>query len=361
MALKRRLTGRPSKNFVLTGLRGVGKTVLLSEFGRVAETLGYVHEHIEADEATNFPVTVAHSMRRVLLRLSASERRSELVQRALGVLKAFTLRLPSGPEFSIDVASVPGPADSGDLGPDLSGLFSEVGRAAQDSHTGVFITIDELQYLSPQDLSALIVGLHRTAQLSLPIIVGGAGLPSLPGMLGDAKSYAERLFEFREIASLSSLDAATAIADPAAAEGVTWTEEALASVVELTQGYPYFLQEFGKETWDAAPGPTTIQQEDVRKSVDITLATLDAGFFRVRIDRTSTAERAYLRAMADLGPGPSSSADVATRLGKTTGQLGPVRDRLIKRGLCYSPRWGEIAYTVPMFDGFMKRWMPAPP
>ena len=358
VALQRRLLGKPAKSLMLTGLRGVGKTVLLNEFSKTALSRGYEHEHIEADENVNFPAEVASIMRRILLRLSAKHRLGERVQRVLGILKAFSIKIPNGPEFTIDVDAVYGPADSGNLASDLAALLREVSEIAQAASTGVFLTIDEIQYLAPDSLSALILGLHRVSQLSLPLVIAGAGLPSAPGLLGEAKSYAERMFAHPEIGSLSRPDAREAIAAPALDEGVRWNEDALSSVVERTEGYPYFLQEFGKQTWDLAPGSEVITLEDVQSSIDVTLAELDAGFFRVRIDRTTPTERAYLRAMAALGPGPHQSADVAAELGKKTGQIGPTRDRLIKRGLCYMPHWGEIAFTVPMFDGFMRRWMP---
>ena len=357
VTLQRRLLGRPTKSMILTGLRGVGKTVLLHEFANAALRLGYAHEHIEADENIHFAAEIAAAMRKILLRLSATHRLGERIQRALGILKAFSVKLPNGPAFSIDVEAIPGPADSGNLSSDLAALLREVGETARAANTGVFVTIDEIQYLSQESLSALMLGLHRIAQVSLPVVVAAAGLPSVPGLLGEAKSYAERMFDYPEIGLLAPPDAEQALSAPAIAEGVQWTRDAIARVLELTQGYPYFLQEFGKQTWDLAPGPNCITQQAVEDSIAVTLAELDAGFFRVRIDRTTPAERTYLRAMASLGPGPHPSADVAAELGKRTGQVGPTRDRLIKRGLCYMPHWGEIAFTVPMFDGFMRRWM----
>ena len=205
----------------------------------------------------------------------------------------------------------------------------------------MLLTIDEAQYLSQESLAALILGPHRVSQEQLPFMVAGAGLPSLPGLAGEAKSYAERLFDFPVIGSLSEDDAAIALSRPAKDEGITWAADALAEVVDVTQGYPYFLQKFGKETWDVAPGPDLIE--------------LDTGFFRARLDRTTDGERTYLRAMAGLGPGPHGSGVIAEALGKTTTQVGPVRDSLLKRGLVYSPRWGRLAFTVPMFDEFVMR------
>lgn len=361
VALDRRLLGRPAKGLMLTGLRGVGKTVLLNEFGNMASAKGYVCEHIEADEHIDFPAILAAMMRKILLRLSASHRFNDKIQRTLGILKAFSLKLPGGPELSIDVSPVAGPADSGDLSSDLAGLLSEIGQVARDLHAGVFVTVDEIQYLAPDQLSAFMVGLHRVAQLSLPLIVTGAGLPSLVGSLGEAKSYAERMFEFLEVGSLTPNDVADALVVPANQEGVSWQPGAVELVGELTQGYPYFIQEFGKQVWDVAPGPTEITRLDVKESVELAMTALDIGFFRMRIDRTTDAERGYLRAMASLGPGPQATAHVAAILRKNLRQVGPVRDNLIKRGICYAPRWGQIAFTVPMFDEFMRRWMPREP
>jgi hypothetical protein len=340
---------------MLTGLRGVGKTVLLVEFGRRADALGYVHEHFEADEHVDLPAALGTSLRTALLRLSATHRRSAVVQRALGVLKGFTVHWSPAPGLMIDGPPVPGLADSGDLSVDICGLLREVGEAARAHRTGVFLTVDEIQYLERDHFGALVLGLHRAAQLSLPVMIAGAGLPSLLALAGEAKSYAERMFDFVSIGSLSAADAAEAIATPAAVEGVLWDDAAVNLIVERTQGYPYFLQEFAKQAWDAAPGPDRIRLPDVRASLGVTLAELDTGFFRVRFDRTTDAERAYLRAMASLGPGPSATGAVARALGKTTSQVGTVRDTLIKRGLCYAPRWGQLAFTVPMFADFLLR------
>lgn len=358
VALQRLLLGRDGRSQMLTGLRGVGKTVMLNEFEQIAEGRGYFHEHIEVGEDGDLAPRLASAFRRVLLSMDARRRIGERVRRALGVLKAFSVRLPDGPELSIDVDAVYGPADSGDLATDLAGLFVELGEVARDHDTGVLVTIDELHYVSLQTLEALVMGLHRAAQLRLPITIAGAGLPSLATLTGEAKSYAERMFTFPVIGSLADPQAREALFVPAEDEGVSWEEPALTRVLEVTKGYPYFLQEFGKQAWDVADGPDVIAADDVERSIPVATAELDDGFFRVRTGRTSNPERAYLRAMAELGPGPVRSADVATLLEKRTTALGPTRDGLIKKALCYSPRWGEIDFTVPMFDDFMKRWIP---
>lgn len=358
IALQRLMLGRDGRSQMLTGLRGVGKTVMLNEFEQLADGRGYFHQHVEVGEDGDLTSRLASAFRRALLSMDAKRRIGERVRRALGVLKAFSVRLPDGPEFSIEVDAVHGPADSGDLATDLSGLFVELGEVARDHHTGVFITIDELHYVALHTLEAVVMGLHRAAQLGLPITIAGAGLPSLATLTGEAKSYAERMFVFPVIGSLAVPQAREALVVPAADEGVGWEGAALDRVIEVTQGYPYFLQEFGKKAWEVAEGPNMITLGDVARSIPVATAELDDGFFRVRTGRTSDPERAYLRAMAELGPGPARSGEVAALLKKKMTALGPTRDGLIRKALCYSPRWGEIDFTVPMFDAFMKRWIP---
>ena len=358
VALQRLRLGRDGRSQMLTGLRGVGKTVMLNEFEQLAEGRGYFHEHVEVGEDGDLAPRLASAFRRVLLSMDAKRRIGERVRRALGVLRAFSIRLPNGPELSIDVDAVYGPADSGDLATGLAGLFVELGEVAADNDTGVLVTIDELHYVTLQTLEALVMGLHRAAQLRLPITIAGAGLPSLATLTGEAKSYAERMFSFPVIGSLAEAQAHEALVVPAQDEEVRWEEAALGRVVEVTKGYPYFLQEFGKQAWDVAEGTEVITADDVERSIPVATAELDDGFFRVRTGRTSDPERAYLRAMAELGPGPVRSAEVAALLKRKTTALGPTRDGLLKKALCYSPRWGEIDFTVPMFDGFMKRWIP---
>lgn len=358
VALQRLLLGRDGRSQMLTGLRGVGKTVLLVEFGTLAESREYFHEHIEVSEDGVLAPELVGAFRRVLLAMDAKRRIGERVRRALGILKAFSLKLPDGLEISIDVDAVAGPADSGNLSSDLAALFVEVGEVARAYDTGVLITIDELHYVDYATLTALITGLHRASQLNLPITVAGAGLPSLAALTGDVKTYAERLFEFSTIGSLSDELASSALTIPAIDEGVTWEEGALARTREASRGFPYFIQEFGKAAWNLADGPDRITLDDVERSMPLAIAQLDDGFFRVRIGKTNDSERAYLRAMAELGRGPVNSADVAKILGKTTNALGPTRDALIRWAMCFSPRRGLIEFTVPLFDEYMIRLMP---
>jgi hypothetical protein len=358
VAVRRLALGRFERSMLLKGLRGVGKTVLLNEFGRIAVDNGWLHSHLEATEDVRVASAIATLARRTLIELSLKERVRDRAQRALGVLRSFVkVHVPAGDAGTLVLSfeAQPGKADSGQLDGDLSGLFAELGETAKLADTGVLLTIDEIQYLARAELSALIVGLHRISQLGLPLLVAGAGLPSLPGMAGEARSYAERLFTYVDIGSLTHADAARALAKPAENEGAQWTSDAIERVISETQGYPYFLQEFGKQAWNVAVGPE-ISVEDVTNAVVLAVDDLDRGFFRARIDRTTDAERDYLRAMAALGgPGPYKSGEVSRQMGKKTAQTGPVRDSLIKRGLCHAPRHGEIAFTVPMFDEFVRR------
>jgi hypothetical protein len=362
VALQRLRLGRDARSQMLTGLRGVGKTVLLNEFELIAGGRGYFHEHLEVSEDGILARGLVAAFRRVLLAMDAKRRIGERVRRALGILKAFSLRFSTtGVEVTIDVDPIPGPADSGDLASDLAALFVELGEVARDHDSGVFVTIDELHYVDRLTLTALIVGLHRAAQLRLPIAVAGAGLPSLATVTGEAKTYAERLFVFSRVDSLTEQLAVEALTTPAADEGVAWDGAGLERIIDITCCFPYFLQAFGKTAWDVADGPDRITEEDVERSLPLAVAELDDGFFRVRAERTNDTERSYLRAMAELGPGPVRSADVARLLGRTTNSLAPARDQLIKRALCYAPRFGEIDFTVPLFDEFIKRWRPATP
>ncbi|MGN6693600.1 MAG: ATP-binding protein [Aquihabitans sp.] len=355
--------GRFERSVLLTGLRGVGKTVLLNEFGRMASDEGWVHAHLEATEDIRAATAIAALARRVLLELSLRERSKERARRALGVVRSFIkvhVPVDAGSRLTIDFEALPGRADSGELDGDLAGLFTELGETAGAAGSGVLLTIDELQYLAQAEFAALIVALHRVSQLGLPIVVAGAGLPSLPGLAGEARSYAERLFQYVAIGSLGPEDAARALTEPVEEEGASWSDDAVARVLAHTEGYPYFLQEFGKQAWNRSEGPT-ITVADVRDASVIARDELDTGFFRARIDRVTDSERRYVQAMASLGgPGPYRSGDVSRAMGRKTTQTASVRDDLIKRGLCYSPRYGEIAFTVPMFDDFIRRSLGEP-
>ena len=328
---------------------------MLVEFQELAEALGYFCAHIEVTEDGVLAPDLAAAFRRALLAMDAKRRAGDTLRRAFGVLKAFSLRIPDGTELSIDVDAVSGPADSGNLGADLAGLFVELGTAARDHGTGILLTVDELHYVDRTTLESLIIGLHRSAQLALPIVVAGAGLPTLAATTGQAKAYAERLFMFPTIGSLSEDQAVEALQQPATDEGVTWSDGALIEVLAVTRCYPYFIQQFGLQAWDVADGPDGITGDDVRRSVPLALAELDDGFFRVRAGASTSAERRYMYAMAQLGPGPVRTAEVARLLGREPSAVTPLREALLRRSLCFVPERGRIDFTVPMFGDYMLR------
>jgi hypothetical protein len=279
------------------------------------------------------------------------------VKRALGVLKAFTYTLPDGSTISINVDAVTGSADSGLLAEDVTSLLVAVGEAAVDRDRGFILAVDEVQYLSAEELGALISAIHRTVQLKLPVILVGAGLPQLPGLAGNAKSYAERLFDFPEIGSLSPDDAVAALEVPAQAQGVEFEPDALDAIVSHTEGYPYFLQEWGYHVWNQTT-QSPITPSDVESAAKTVESQLDKNFFRVRMDRLTPAEKDYLVAMADLGAGPHRSGDIAAKLGVKVESVAPRRSGLIKKGMLYSPAHGDTAFTVPIFDEFLRRARP---
>lgn len=356
VALRRALTGRPGKSLMPIGLRGVGKTVLLNRFQEIARDQGLRIAFIEASESGDFKRLLVTRLRSVLLELDQGPV-SRAVKRALGILKSFTYTLPDGTSISLDVDAVIGSADSGVLAEDMSDLLTAVGEAARDRDSGVLIAIDEVQYLAAPELAAIISAIHRTVQLSLPIVLVGAGLPQLPGLAGTAKSYAERLFDFPRIGSLEAEDARTVLSQPAAEQKVTFAEDALNELVSITHGYPYFLQEWGYHVWNASPrSPITL--EDVRLAGPDVQHQLDNNFFLVRMDRLTPAEKQYLHAMAELGSGPHRSGDIATKLGVKVESVAPRRSALIQKGMVYSPAHGDTAFTVPLFDEFLRRALP---
>jgi hypothetical protein len=360
IALERVRAGRPAKSILMVGLRGVGKTVLLDRMRDDAEASGITTVRVEAPEGRSLPAMLAPQLRLALLRLSRSTRAKDMAQRALrglaGFAKALKLRYQDI-EVGIDFEPEPGLADNGDLENDLQALLEVSGNAAKAADTALGLFIDELQYVEEDELAALITALHRTSQRSLPVVLVGAGLPQLPGRMGRAKSYAERLFDFPMVGPLSEQAARIAIAKPANDQGVDITDDALHRIFEETHGYPYFLQEWGKHTWDAAEAsPMTLH--DVELASTTAVAALDESFFRVRFDRLTPLEKRYLRAMAQLGPGPHRSGDIAWELNREVTSLGPTRSQLIWKGMIWSPSHGDTAFTVPLFDQYMRRIMP---
>ena len=360
IALDRIRGGLAAKSLLLVGLRGVGKTVLLNRIRNDAEARGFATIFIEAPEKRSLPAMLAGPLRAALLKLDRLAAGGDLAKRALRALGGFVnaMKVKFGDvEFGVDLGTEPGVADTGDLEHDLAELLATVAAAARERQTALVLFADELQYVDEDQLAALITALHRCAQQSLPVTLVGAGLPQLIGQTGRAKSYAERLFEFPAVGPLAPEYARMALQAPAAARGVAYADEALEEILAQTQAYPYFLQEWGKHSWDAAAA-SPITRAHVDRATATATAELDASFFRVRFDRLTPSEKRYLRAMAELGPGPHRSGDIAERLEAKVQSVAPVRAGLIGKGMVYSPAYGDTAFTVPLFDQFMRRVMP---
>jgi hypothetical protein len=360
VALERLRLGKASKSVLMVGLRGVGKTVLLDVMRGEAEAAGLHTLRVEAPEQRSLPAILAPELRQALLRLSLNAKAKDLARRALRALAGFASALKATYEdiqVGLDFEPEPGLADNGDLEHDLQALLETAGQAAREAGTAIAMFVDELQYVEEEELAALITALHRTSQRGLPVVLVGAGLPQLRGRMGRAKSYAERMFDFPEIGPLSEDAAARAIEKPLEDEGVRITPDALAKIVEVTAGYAYFLQQWGKHAWDVADA-SPIELEDVERASVTAVAALDESFFRVRFDRLTPAEKRYLRAMSELGPGPHRSGDIADVLGSKVTSLAPRRSQLITKGMVWSPHHGDTAFTVPLFDEFMHRILP---
>lgn len=361
LLLARMQRGRTEQSMIITGLRGVGKTVLLGQFRSKALSQNWHVIEIEAskNDDQEFRRQIGSKLRTVLFELSPRARWGDLFQHAAAVLRSFTLSVdPTGAVTAgLDVDVAEGVADNDDLAMDLTDVFIAIGEAAQDRSSGVVLLLDEVQFLSKLQLEAVVQAMHKMVQRKLPVTLVGAGLPQIAELAGDAKSYAERLFKFPAIGNLNEDDARAALTEPADDEGITYTDGALSEAVAITEGYPYFLQELGYAVWTIATAPT-VTLADVNDAIPGYLAKLDESFFRVRIDRCTELERAYLRAMAELGPQPQKAADVARQMGRTSNNLGPTRAKLINMGLLYTPEHGYAAFTVPQFDDFLVRTIP---
>jgi AAA ATPase domain len=359
IALDRIRNGRHAQSAILIGLRGVGKTVLLNRMRRAAEGEGMIAVPIEAPEGQSLPAMLVPALRTALLKLDRGQAAMTFAKRGLGALARFVkvFKLSYGElEASIDLGEI-GVADNGDLESDLSDLINLGGAAAAERGTAMVLFIDELQYVPEHELAALITALHRARQNDQPITLVAAGLPQLAGQMGKAKSYAERLFLFTSIGPLNQADATSAIVHPIEAEDCSIEPDAVTKILEVTKGYPYFLQEWGKQCWDAA-NQCPITAYDVDLAYPTAIAALDDSFFRVRFDRMTPSEKRYLRAMADLGEGPYSSTSIAEHMNRKPSSFGPVRASLVAKGMIYTPGYGETAFTVPLFDAFMRRIMP---
>lgn len=351
---------RAEKSILLTGLRGVGKTVLLNEMERTAQAGGYRTLLVEAHEQKPLGALLAPPLRQLLYRLDRLAGAGHKARQALAVLKGFfgTISVKmEGIELGLDIDAEKGTADSGDLEIDLPDLFTAVAEAAAEQGTCLAIMIDEIQYLNKKELGALIMSMHRMQQRQLPLVLLGAGLPILPSLAGESKSYAERLFSFPDVGALSASDTSRALQDPVKQYRVEFDEAAVREIYRLTQGYPYFLQEWGYQAWNRTE-VSPISLAVVQNAFATVTKRLDENFFRVRFDRLTPSEKRFLRFMAELGPGAQRGSKVAECLSVKISSIGPTRAKLINKGMIYSPAHGYLAFTVPLFDDFMRRTMP---
>lgn len=343
---------------ILVGLRGVGKTVLLNRIWEAAKDEGFKAVLIESHEDKRIAELLIPPLRQILFSLDAMESVSDKVKRGFRVLSSFIRGVKvkiSEIELSVDPEL--GAADSGDLEADLGELFVAIGEAAADRQTAVAICVDELQYLNEKELSALIMAIHRINQRNLPLTLVGAGLPQIVGLTGKSKSYAERLFDFPPVGRLNDEDSASALQSPVRSHQVEFTDSAIKEILHETQGYPYFLQQWGHEAWNiAASSPITV--ENIKTASKLAIANLDHSFFRVRFDRLTPREKEYMRALAGLGDGNQRSGDIAAALGVKPQSIAPIRSSIIKKGMIYSPAYGDTAFTVPLFGDFLIRSMP---
>jgi hypothetical protein len=363
VALTRLKRGDHSRSVILDGLRGVGKTVLLNEFDVMAREASWITSGVvECNEDDRLAALIAKLSHRTLRRLSRGKRVKDSVVRAAGVLKAFTLVMNEEGtwRFQFDVDATRGVADSGDPETDIGELLTEIGVAAAEQGAGVLYLLDELQFLSRKDLGLLATAMHRISQENTPVLLAAAGLPPLSRLLGEAKPYAERLFDYREIDSLPKASAAVALSVPAQRRGGRFQRKALDLIIQRAGGYPYFLQQWGETIWDEAPGPT-FSADDVAAVEEVVNDELDRRFFRDRYTKATEAERIYMAAMADLGDGRHSSAEIADHMGKEQSALSMRRAGLLKKGLIHNPADHDLDFTVPHFAAFMRRIHPFDP
>ena len=351
--LERLRRGAADQSMILRGLRGVGKTVLLNTFEDLAVERDWLTVFKECEESTSLPGLVARHCRRLIDDLGPGARVKRLLRSALDRLSTFTVVDPNGFELRFDLGR--GKADTDSLSDDFTDLLVALGAAADERGRGVLFLLDEVQFLHPAEFGPFVVGLHRINQKALPLTCVAAGLPSLPALAGEAKSYAERLFTYPAIDRLDREAADEALARPAWARQVAFSKSALAAAYERTRGYPYFIQECGKYTWNVATG-SRIDRGDVARGWELASHALDDGFFLVRLERATPAERRVLRALAELDGPPYPIAALVQLIGKRSPrQLSVQRDSLIKKGLVYSPRHATLDFTVPLFADYLRR------
>ncbi len=359
-SLERTRQGAFSRSSIFVGLRGVGKTVLLNRVRESAEEKGFLTAFIEAHEQKSMPHLLLPHLRKILVRLNSLEQATEIARRGLRIFKSFAsgfkakLKLSDAFDLELGIDPEVGVADSGDLEHDLTELFIAVAEAAKSRGTAICLMIDEIQYLKEPELSALIMALHQVAQKGLPMVLYAAGLPLILGLAGKSKSYAERLFAFPRLDILEASAASQALERPAHLQGVSYTPGAVAAILERTGRYPYFLQQWGYETWNTASS-SPISISDVEVATGKAILQLDESFFRVRFDRLTKREKDFLFAMVSVGGEFQKSGEIAEKLGVKPNSIGPLRSSLIRKGMIYSPAYGDNAFTVPLFDAFLRR------
>jgi hypothetical protein len=353
--------GGAERSLVYYGLRGVGKTVLLMEFAILAAEAGWASTDVqEVGSQPDFRATFAQMASRLLREMSRKQRMRDRIERALGVVKAFSMLTPGGVQLKLDVDVVRGVADSGDPEQDLVELLREIGQVARAAGSGALFIVDEMHNLDASSMAAVCMALQAVSRDALPVALVAAGLPDLRVRLLAAKPYADRLFEYRELGRLGDPAARVALIQPAATLGVDVDEDAVLEVVRLAAGYPYFIQEYGRELWNAAEGPS-ISMVDVDEVRDLVRDQLARTFYGTRFDLASEAEQRYLAAMASLGDAPYGTAAVTRAWGASDQRTtSPHRDNLIQKGLIWSPRRGQIDFTVPLFAEFLREHHPLP-
>jgi hypothetical protein len=344
------------KHLLMTGLRGVGKTVLLNVFEEICAENGWHGEANEVSEKTALGPFIARETRRALLAMSALKRAGDAAKRALRVVKGFSLSVGEA-TLEFDVDAIPGKADSGDLATDLRDLFVEVGVAAEACDAAFALILDEVHNVQRSEFEALIIGLHRAKQKNLPIAFVGAGLPLPPELTREAKTYAERMFRFRKVGPLDRDDAAAALIEPAEEQGVSWQQAAVDEVVRLTEGYPYFIQEYGRHVWRLGTS-TTITRKQVDDVVPVVQAFLDDSFFEQRVAGANRQQLLYMSALASLGDESQRSGDVAKAMGRSVQAASKIRDALMRQSRVYSPEYGYVAFTVPQCADYLRRHHP---
>lgn len=357
IALQRIAAGRSAKSLVLTGLRGVGKTVLLNRIRQQAESLNFIAVRMEAPEERSLPGLLVPGLQSALIKLNRGKTASNLAKQAFRALATFVNAMKlkyHDVEMQFDIE--PDKFVTTDLNENLIQLFQAVGMAAKEKKTAVILFIDELQILNEKELGSLIMALHIVSQDMLPVTLVAAGLPQTAAKMGKAKTYAERLFEFISIGQLNDDAAIAALVVPAEKLKVRYSKQALKEILQQTKGYAYFLQEWGQHAWDIATR-SPITESNAKEATLRALADLDASFFRIRFEQLTEMQKRYLRAMAEFDTEFVASGKIAELMGKNVTELGSIRDQLINKGLIYSPAHGEAAFTVPLFGDFMKRVM----